>query len=293
MLGHGGLPLPAPLRRLSLPVPRRTFNDVGNWERLRRTAPACYPPVVPDLRIKEHGRIRELVHGRIVLVTVDVILALAPLPVRGQEVESVEGGHRRGRSLPVCGRVVTARGLLTATALDAYALVLGETSLDPRIDTGLAGTALGVTGSGLQTATGRVDSVCVPQLAGEIMLTGRGHVISRVDGRSCGRRPELGVRLGAHLAISALLEQMTVRRVLGRHGRLREASVIVQALVVDPLLLRERRMMTGRVPLSRLTLTGMTLSGLSWASSGAFMAWESLQVFHQLVARLLLPRYMD
>ena len=61
-------------------------------------------------------------------MTVDVILA--PLPVRGQEVESVEGGHRRGRSLPVCGRVVTARGLLTATALDAYTLVLGETRGD-------------------------------------------------------------------------------------------------------------------------------------------------------------------
>ena len=65
----------------------------------------CYPLVVPDLRIEKHGRIRELVHGRGVLVTVAVVLGLAPLPVRGQEVESVEGGHRRGRSLPVCGRV--------------------------------------------------------------------------------------------------------------------------------------------------------------------------------------------
>ena len=89
--------------------------------------------MVPDLRIEEHGRI-ELVHGRIVLVTMAVVLVLAPLPVRGQEVESVEGGHRRGRSLPVCGR-----GLLTATALGAYALVLGE-------------TALAVTGRGLLTA---------------------------------------------------------------------------------------------------------------------------------------------
>ena len=42
------------------------------------------------------------------------------------------------------------RGLLTATALDACALVLGETGLDPRIDTGLA---LGLTGRGLLTAT--------------------------------------------------------------------------------------------------------------------------------------------
>ena len=30
LLGRSGLPLPAPLPRLPLPVPRRTFNDVGN-----------------------------------------------------------------------------------------------------------------------------------------------------------------------------------------------------------------------------------------------------------------------
>ena len=41
---------------------------VGICGRLRRTAPACYPLVVPDLRIVEHGRIRELVHGRVVFV---------------------------------------------------------------------------------------------------------------------------------------------------------------------------------------------------------------------------------
>ena len=116
--------------------------------------------MVPDLRIEAHGRIRELVHGRVVLVTVAVVLALAPLPVRGQEVESVEGGHRRGRSLPVCGRVEVGRVLLTTTALDVYALILGET--------GLAEIALGVTGRGLLTATGHV--VRVPQLAGEVAV---------------------------------------------------------------------------------------------------------------------------
>ena len=56
----------APL--LSLTFPRRTLDDVGNCGRLRRTAPACYPLVVPDLRIVEHGRIRELVHSRVVFV---------------------------------------------------------------------------------------------------------------------------------------------------------------------------------------------------------------------------------
>ena len=30
LLGRSGLPLPAPLPRLSLPIPRRTFGDVGN-----------------------------------------------------------------------------------------------------------------------------------------------------------------------------------------------------------------------------------------------------------------------
>ena len=81
----------------------------------------------------------------------------------------------------MCGRVEIGRGLLTATALGAYSLVLGETGLDPGIDTGLAGTALGVTGGGLLTATGHVVSVRVPLLAREVAVTGRGHAISRVD----------------------------------------------------------------------------------------------------------------
>ena len=79
--------------------------------------------------------------------------------------------------------------------------------------------------------------------------------------------PELDVRLGVHLTILVPLQQMTTRRVLdlrvGRCGRLRERSTFDQAPVVDPLLLRERRMTTGRVPLKRLTSTGMTRSGQS------------------------------
>ena len=63
--------------------------------------------------------------------------------------------------------------------------------------------------------------------------------------------PELDVRLGVLLAFFAPLRWMTVRRVLylrvGRHGRPLVRSAIDQALVVDPPLLRERRMMTGRV----------------------------------------------
>ena len=443
--------------------------------------------MVPDLRIEEHGRIGELAHGRIVLVTVAVVLALAPLPVRGQEVESTEGGHRRGRCLPACGRCLPAcgrclpacghclpacgRDLRIAPALDACALVLGETGLDPRIDTGLVET-----GRGLLTATDHVNSVRVPQIAwqcehdlpcrsrdrsqsrdrlpsstdrsrsrekgrrarrdqqggvetvkvsqapavseapagatpvvggasltalpsavqdlarfflslsgssslgaaggvagvaasaagsgvqlcpstsaggavalgaataipagagdppaasaavsgglapgggvvacpamgptdvrrsvqgGGLLLLEFLHVVGRGTiglPRALLRKtepllllPELDVHLGVHLAIFVPLELMTARHVLGRLGRLREGNIIVQALVVDPLLLRGRRMTIGRVPLSRLTLTGMTHSGLSWVSSGAFMAWKSLQVSHQLVARLLLLRSM-
>ena len=110
--------------------------------------------MVPDLRIEEHGRIRELALGRTALVTVAVALAFAPLTISGQEVESVEGGH-----LP--GRVVCGRDLRIAPALDVCALVLEETGLDPRIDTGLA-----VTGRGLLTATDHVDSVLVPPSLG-------------------------------------------------------------------------------------------------------------------------------
>ena len=52
-----------------------------------------------DLRIEEHGRIRALVHGRIVLVTVAVVLALAPLPVRGRRRSSSRSlsSHVRSR----------------------------------------------------------------------------------------------------------------------------------------------------------------------------------------------------
>ena len=60
--------------------------------RLRSLATAGYPPVVPDLRIEEHGRIRGPGHEGVALV--DVAVVLAPLPVRGQEVESVDAGHR-------------------------------------------------------------------------------------------------------------------------------------------------------------------------------------------------------
>ena len=52
--------------------------------------------------------------------------------------------------------------------------------LDPRIHTGLAETALGVTGRGLLTATDHVGSVRDHLLAGEVIVTVRGQAISLV-----------------------------------------------------------------------------------------------------------------
>ena len=153
LLNRSGLPLPALLPRLLLPAHHSTLGDVMSREKFRRTAPLLDPPVFPDLRIEEQGRIVELALGRTALVTMAVVLALTPLTVRGQAVESVEGGHPLGHCPPASGH-----DLRIASALCACALVLGETALD-------------VTSRGLLTATYRVDSVRVPQLAEELAVT--------------------------------------------------------------------------------------------------------------------------
>ena len=87
---------------------------------------------------------------------VAVVVALAPLPVCGQEVEGVDSSCRPLGSLLVCGR-----GLLTATARGVGALGLAVTGLDPWIDTGHTVSTCGVTGGGLLIAPGRVISVRV------------------------------------------------------------------------------------------------------------------------------------
>ena len=140
------LPFSAPPTSMSLPNSHRTFHDVRIRGRLRSLANACYPPVVPDLRIEEQGRIRGPGHEGVALVDVAVVLALAPLPVRGQEVESVDSGHRPLSSLLVPAYAGSGCGLLTVTARGVEALGLAVTGLDPRIDTGHAVAALGVTG---------------------------------------------------------------------------------------------------------------------------------------------------
>ena len=127
-------------------------------ESLRRPAPVLVPPVLPDLRLEKHGRIVEPVRGRVVLVAGFVARALAPLPICSQAVESVVGGTRLNRCLPVCGHGGIGRGLRTA--------------IDP---VGFArARLLGVTGLGLLTATGRGESVRDPP------RRSRDHSLSRV-----------------------------------------------------------------------------------------------------------------
>ena len=90
-------------------------------------------------------------------------------------VESIGGGRLLGRCPPASCRAVNGRDLWIAPASGAFALALGETGLDPRIDTSLAETS-----RGLLTATDPVDSVRVPLLAGELAVTASGHAISLV-----------------------------------------------------------------------------------------------------------------
>ena len=136
---------------------------------------------------------------RVARVDVAVALALAPLPVRGQEVESVGSGHRPRRSLLVPAHAVSSRGLWTATARGVEALGRVVTALDPRIDIGHVVTALDVSGRG-QTATARVVSERVSLPAGERGVTARGLPLSRVarmTALSGGRLPDSPARLRA------------------------------------------------------------------------------------------------
>ena len=87
---------------------------------------------------------------------VAVVVALAPLPVRGQEVEGVDSSCRPLDSLLVPARAVCGCGLRTTTARGVGALGLAVAGLDPWIDTGYT-----VTGGGLLTAPDRVISVRV------------------------------------------------------------------------------------------------------------------------------------
>ena len=142
-------PFPASPSLLTLPYSHRTFHDVRIRRSLQSLAPAFYPPASHALRGVDRGRIRGLGRVRLALVDVAVSLALAPLPVRGQEVVCVWGGHRPRRSLLVVAHTMSCRGLLTATALGVDAL-------------GRVVTALGGSGRGLLTAAAPAVSERVP-----------------------------------------------------------------------------------------------------------------------------------
>ena len=111
---------------------------------------------------------------------VAVSLALAPLPVRGQEVESVRVGHRPRHARLVVAHVESGRGLLTAIALGVEALGRVVIGLGPRIDTGHAVTALDVSGRGLLTAPAPAVSVRVPLPVGGSSAIVRDRTLPRV-----------------------------------------------------------------------------------------------------------------
>ena len=98
---HDRHPFPASPSLWTLPNSRRTFHDVRIRGSLQPLAPALYPPAIHALRGVDRGRIRGLGLERVALVDVAVALALAPLPVRGQEGVSVGGGHRPRHALLV------------------------------------------------------------------------------------------------------------------------------------------------------------------------------------------------
>ena len=137
-------------------------------------------PVIHALWGVDRGRIRGLSHVRVALVDVAVALALAPLPVRGQEVVSMGGGHRPRHALLVVVPAVSGRGLLPATALGVEALGRVVTGLDPRVGIGHAVTALGMSGRGLLTATAPAVGVRVPLPVGGSGAIVRDRTLSRI-----------------------------------------------------------------------------------------------------------------
>ena len=158
------------LSRVSESVDSPSFSPhVPRRENVGESSDSCSRAVssaIHALRCVNRGRIRGLGLERVALVGVAVSLALAPLPVRGQEVESVRGGHRPRHARLVVAHVESDRGLLTAIALGVEALGRVVIGLDPRIDIGHAVTALDVSGLGLLTVIAPAVSVRVPLLVG-------------------------------------------------------------------------------------------------------------------------------
>ena len=100
LLIRSGRHLPAPLPRLPLPAHHSTLCDVVSRESFLWSAPVLDPPVFPDLRVEEQGRIAEPALGRTALVTAPVVLALALLTTSSRERRRWESS----RSLSSCER---------------------------------------------------------------------------------------------------------------------------------------------------------------------------------------------
>ena len=169
-----------PLSRVSESVDSPQFSPhVPRRENSRESSVSCSRALSSrDSRSSgvDRGRIRGLGLESVALVDV----ALAPLPVRGQEGVSVGGGHHPRHALLVVAHAVSGRGLLTATALGVEALGRVVTGLDPRIDTGHAVTALDVSGRGLLTAPAPAVSVRVPLPVGGSGAIVHDRTLSRV-----------------------------------------------------------------------------------------------------------------
>ena len=169
LLVRSGRPLLALLPRWPLPAHHCTLCDVVSRESLPWSAPVRDSFVFPNLRVKEQGRIVGPALGWAAPVAGLGDPALAPLPARGQAIESVVAGTRLGRCPPVYGR-----GLLTAIGRVAFALArcLGEVGRGLR-----TAIALGMTGRDLRIATGLGGSVRDPLLVREVAVTARRHAI--------------------------------------------------------------------------------------------------------------------
>ena len=191
LASSGRLLLAPPLPRLPLPAHHCTLCEVMSRESLRRSAPVRDPPVLSGLRLEKHGRIVEPALGRVALVT--GLVALAPLPARGQAVESVVGVTRLDRFLPVRGRGGIDRGLWTAIDPVEFAR-----ARFPRRDRSRSSDRYrsrrdrSRRDRSRSEATGRDRSVRDPMFAREVAVTSRSHAISlaalvTVRGHGCGR----------------------------------------------------------------------------------------------------------
>ena len=186
LLACSGPLLPAPLLpRLPLPAHHCTLCEVVSQESLRRSAPVRDPPVLPGIRPEKLGRIVEPGLSA---------CALAPLPARGQAVESVVDVTHLGRCLPASGRGVIDRSLLgriVEPGLGACALAplsaRGQ-AVESVVDVTHLGRCLpasgrGVIDRGLLTAIGLVAFALArcfgeigrgPRTATSLGVTGRG-----------------------------------------------------------------------------------------------------------------------